>query len=74
MSIEDIPQEMQNAIVAIEDERFYKHKGVDVKRTLGAVWGRVYGRFGLRRKYAYPTACKKTSRATESAQRREKNP
>lgn len=46
VSIDDIPQEMQNAIVAIEDERFYKHKGVDVKRTLGAVWGEFTGGSG----------------------------
>lgn len=46
VGIEDIPQEMQNAIVAIEDERFYKHKGVDVKRTLGAVWGEFTGGSG----------------------------
>ena len=46
VGIADIPQEMQNAIVAIEDERFYKHKGVDVKRTLGAVWGEFTGGSG----------------------------
>lgn len=46
VGIEDIPQEMQNAIVAIEDERFYKHKGVDIKRTLGAVWGELTGGSG----------------------------
>lgn len=43
VEIDNIPQEMQNAIVAIEDERFYKHKGVDIKRTLGAVWGEITG-------------------------------
>ncbi|MBE7038473.1 MAG: PBP1A family penicillin-binding protein [Ruminococcaceae bacterium] len=43
VEIDKIPQEMQNAIVAIEDERFFKHKGVDVKRTLGAVWGELTG-------------------------------
>ena len=31
-----IPQVMKDAIVSIEDERFYKHHGVDIKRTLGA--------------------------------------
>ncbi len=43
VEIDNIPQEMQNAIVAIEDERFYKHNGVDIKRTLGAVWGEITG-------------------------------
>ncbi|RDY25684.1 transglycosylase [Romboutsia weinsteinii] len=30
VSKEEIPTNLKNAIVAIEDERFYKHKGVDV--------------------------------------------
>lgn len=34
---DEIPDIMKNAIVAIEDERFYKHAGVDVKRTIGAM-------------------------------------
>lgn len=33
---DDIPQYMKDAIVAIEDKRFYKHKGVDWYRTTGA--------------------------------------
>jgi penicillin-binding protein 1A len=32
-----IPQVMKDAIVAIEDKRFWEHKGVDWKRTFGAV-------------------------------------
>ena len=38
---EQIPQVMKDAIVAIEDERFFKHNGVDLKRTMGATlkWG-----------------------------------
>jgi len=32
-----IPAAMKNAIVAIEDKRFWEHKGVDWRRTLGAV-------------------------------------
>ncbi len=31
----------KDAIVAIEDERFYKHNGVDIKRTAGATAGYV---------------------------------
>lgn len=30
---ESIPSNLKNAYVAIEDERFYKHNGVDLKRT-----------------------------------------
>ncbi len=36
-SIDQIPLNMQNAVIAIEDERFYKHNGVDMKRTAAAV-------------------------------------
>lgn len=31
-----IPKDMVNAFVAIEDERFYKHHGFDLKRLMGA--------------------------------------
>ena len=33
----EIPQNLKNAIVSIEDERFYEHSGIDVKRLGGAV-------------------------------------
>ncbi len=34
---QDIPQAMKDAVVAIEDKRFYDHDGVDWARTLSAV-------------------------------------
>lgn len=34
----EIPENLKNAFVAIEDERFYSHKGVDIKRFTGAVF------------------------------------
>lgn len=37
VSIEDIPLNLQNAVVSIEDERFYNHEGVDIKGLLRAV-------------------------------------
>lgn len=40
---EDIPDNLKNAVVAIEDERFYKHHGVDWKRTFGAVFNWLVG-------------------------------
>ena len=37
VSIENIPQNLINAFVAIEDKRFYSHDGVDWYRSLGAM-------------------------------------
>ncbi|MBE6763969.1 MAG: transglycosylase [Ruminococcaceae bacterium] len=39
----DIPDYLQKAVVAIEDERYYLHKGVDWKRTAAAVVNQVLG-------------------------------
>lgn len=38
---EEIPKVMKQAMVAIEDERFYDHNGIDIKRTTGAFIGWV---------------------------------
>ena len=37
VSYADIPENLINAFVAIEDQRFWDHSGVDWKRTVGAV-------------------------------------
>lgn len=37
ISENEIPQRVKNAFIAIEDHRFYSHKGIDPKRTAGAV-------------------------------------
>ena len=37
IKLDQMPQNLKNAYVAIEDERFYKHNGVDFKRTAAAV-------------------------------------
>lgn len=34
---DDIPSNLVNAYISIEDKRFYKHHGVDIKRTGGAI-------------------------------------
>ncbi len=39
VGIDEIPEDLQHAFVAIEDERFYTHNGVDIKRTASAVVG-----------------------------------
>lgn len=36
VSIDEIPTQLQNAFVAVEDARFFTHNGVDVKRIIGA--------------------------------------
>ena len=45
--IDSLPSTLQKAFIAIEDHRFYEHKGVDYKRTFGAVLnffgGKSYG-------------------------------
>lgn len=37
VDLEEIPLNMQNAVIAIEDERFRDHEGVDWKRTASAM-------------------------------------
>lgn len=37
VSFNQMPKDLKNAFVSIEDERFYKHKGIDLKRIAGAV-------------------------------------
>lgn len=39
----EIPQYMKDAIIAIEDKRFYEHGGVDWKRTSGAIMNLTKG-------------------------------
>src|SRR5687768_8045144 len=36
--IEEIPRHVRDAVVAIEDARFYSHKGVDAKAIMRAVY------------------------------------
>lgn len=40
----DMPQHMKDAIIAIEDKRFYEHCGVDWIRTGGAIFNLAIGR------------------------------
>jgi penicillin-binding protein 1B len=37
VALEDIPTHVRQAVLAIEDRRFYEHPGVDVIRTVGAI-------------------------------------
>lgn len=38
----DLPENLVDAIISIEDERFFSHNGVDLKRTLGAIASYVF--------------------------------
>ncbi|MBQ0139587.1 MAG: PBP1A family penicillin-binding protein [Kurthia sp.] len=46
VDFEDIPKEMQDAILSTEDSRFYKHHGIDFYRLGGAVVANVRDGFG----------------------------
>jgi len=41
---EAMPRHLIDAFVAIEDHRFYEHKGIDLKRTAGAIFGFITGK------------------------------
>ncbi|MFB4160760.1 transglycosylase domain-containing protein [Geomicrobium sp. JSM 1781026] len=45
-TIEETPQHVQDAFIAVEDMRFYDHMGVDVRRVGGAVIANITGGFG----------------------------
>lgn len=51
ISINDMPENLKNAFISIEDERFREHKGIDVKRIFGAVYidvkNKLTGKSGL---------------------------
>lgn len=44
VSYEDMPTELVECFISIEDERFWEHEGVDWKRTAGATFYYVLGR------------------------------
>ena len=42
ISFEEMPENLKNAYVSIEDERFYSHHGVDIKRTGSAILSYIF--------------------------------
>ena len=44
IKLDQMPENLKKAYVAIEDERFYEHKGVDFKRTAAAIFQYVIHR------------------------------
>ncbi len=44
VKISQVPKDLQNAFVAVEDNRFYDHIGIDPKGLLRAVWANISDR------------------------------
>ena len=42
IKMQEIPDNLKNAYIAIEDERYYSHGGIDVKRTGGAIASYIF--------------------------------
>ncbi len=45
VNMDQIPENLSHAFVAIEDERFYNHNGIDIKGIIRAGWNGVKNRF-----------------------------
>src|SRR5512145_3451216 len=41
ISIADAPQQLKNAVIAAEDERFYEHPGIDYVGVMRAAWANL---------------------------------
>src|SRR5687768_2532232 len=41
ISIADVPQQLKNAVIAAEDERFYEHPGIDYVGVMRAAWANL---------------------------------
>ncbi|MCI5621969.1 MAG: PBP1A family penicillin-binding protein [Lachnospiraceae bacterium] len=41
LTYEEIPENVKNAIVSIEDKKFYQHSGIDLKAIARAVWAMI---------------------------------
>ena len=44
VKIEQVPKDLQNAFVAVEDNRFYEHSGVDPRGIMRALYANIRGR------------------------------
>ncbi len=45
VELEDIPEDLQHAFVAIEDERFYEHNGIDIQGIIRAAFQGIINGF-----------------------------
>lgn len=46
VSIHDIPQVLEDAVISVEDVRFREHRGIDIRRMFGALIANVKDGFG----------------------------
>src|SRR5699024_11552707 len=46
VNYDDLPEELIDAVVATEDSRFYKHKGIDIRRIGGEIKANIQRGFG----------------------------
>lgn len=44
IGINEIPKNLQNAFIAVEDNRFYDHIGIDPRGIVRAIWANIRGR------------------------------
>lgn len=44
ISIKDVPKDVQNAFISIEDRRFFEHSGIDTKSVMRAVYKNIIAR------------------------------
>jgi len=47
VAVAALPEYLPQAVISIEDRRFYRHEGYDPRGLARAVWGRLTGRIGL---------------------------
>lgn len=44
ITMDEVPPNLKNAFVAIEDRTFYNHSGFNFKRMIGAIWESIIGK------------------------------
>ena len=58
VSIEDVPKDYINAVIAVEDHRYYDHGAIDIIGLGRAIFTNIKKRWDARRwKHNYPTSC-----------------
>ncbi|MCD8238214.1 MAG: transglycosylase domain-containing protein [Clostridiales bacterium] len=71
VSLDQIPVDLQNAFIAVEDERFYSHNGIDLRGIMRAAYtmlsgGRIEGASTITQQLIKNNVTKKTSNDIES--------